>query len=948
MTRIPTEELERLKRDVPIAALVEGSGVKLERHGADLRGLCPFHADTEPSLVITPSKNLWHCLGACRQGGTAIDWVMKHRGVSFRRAVDILLEQHPARGPVELVLDGDDQALLDQVCAYYHRTLKESAEARAYLEERGLFSAELVSTFKLGFANRTLGYRLPAKTTKAGVEVRERLQRLGILRESGHEHLNGSLVVPILDEQGHVRGMYGRKVAAAGTLRKGTPLHLYLPGPHKGVFNPHAFSSREVILCEALIDALTFFHHGLCNVTTSYGVEGFTDELFERLSKVERVLIAYDHDEAGERAAKEHGERLLAAGVDVFRVIFPKGMDANEYATRVTPADKSLALVLKQAVPMGAALPRAQVRAEPEPAPAAKEEAAAAPSLAAPSSAPSGDDVSITLGERNWRARGLEKNLTRSALRCTLFVQRGDLVFVDALDLYASKQRAHFLMAAARELLVDEEVLKKDLGKVMAALEGEVDRRLLEATKKETAPLMTADEEAEARALLSDPHLLEHVVADLKKCGLVGEETNKLVAYLAMTSRKLDDPLAVIIQSSSAAGKSSLMEAVLAFCPEEDLQKYSAMTGQSLYYMSGTSLSHKVLAVVEEEGAERASYALKLLQSEGELVIASTGKDERTGKLVTHEYKVEGPTALMLTTTAVDVDEELLNRCLVLSVDEERTQTKAIHDAQRRRRTLDGLLERKKRDAFIKLHRNAQRLLRPVQVVNPYAHKLTFRDDKTRTRRDFPKYLGLIDAIAFLHQHQRPIKTAIVGPQLVEYVEVTEEDIAHARKLAAAVLGRSLDELPPQTRALLEKLQAYVEGRAKAEQVDAGDVRFTRRELREALLLGNSQLKVHLARLVELELVVMHAKGPVVTYELAYFGKGAAGERVLPGLYDGDRPGRNGERPGAGRGLAGGRPAAGRGALVDDKPGVNSENAQPAPFTRQSNVVKGNGHAAAG
>jgi DNA primase len=940
MARIPTEELERLKREVPIGALVEGSGVKLERHGADLRGLCPFHADTEPSLVITPSKNLWHCLGACRHGGTAIDWVMKHRGVSFRRAVDILLEKHPARGPVELVLDGDDQGLLDHVCAYYHRTLKESAEARAYLEERGLFSAELVEHFKLGFANRTIGYRLPAKTTKAGVEVRERLQRIGILRESGHEHLNGSLVIPIVDAHGHVQGMYGRKITPEHALRKGTPLHLYLPGPHRGVFNPQAFSSSEVILCEALIDALTFWTHGFRNVTTSYGVEGFTDELFERLRNVERVLIAYDHDEAGERAAQEHGARLRDAGVDVFRVVFPKGMDANEYAKKLTPAEKSLKLVLDQAAPMGPAKARVIVEEKPE---AAKGEAAAAPLLAAPSS---GDDVTITLGERTWRARGLDKNLTRSALRCTLFVHKGELVFVDALDLYAAKPRAHFLREAARELLADEDVLRRDLAKVMAALEGDVDRRLAEIAAPKQAHTMTAEEEEEAKALLSDPHLLDHVLSDLGKCGLVGEETNKLVAYLAMTSRKLDDPLAVIIQSSSAAGKSSLMEAVLSFCPEEDLQKYSAMTGQSLYYMSGSSLSHKVLAVVEEEGAERASYALKLLQSEGELVIASTGKDERSGKLTTHEYKVEGPVAIMLTTTAVDVDEELLNRCLVLSVDEERAQTKAIHDAQRKRRTLEGLLAQKKREAIVKLHQNAQRLLRPVSVVNPFAHVLTFRDDKTRARRDFPKYLGLIDAIAFLHQHQRPIKTAIVGAQLVEYVEVTKEDIERANQLAVFVLGRSLDELPPQTRALLTKLRAYVEARAKAEKIDAGDVRFSRREAREALNIGDTQLRVHIERLCELELLLVHKDGVRFVYELAWTGDE---ERFVPGLATTvTSRGSKADLAGVSRGPRGGVAGASRARVVDDKPSITPENAQPAPLAKPPYVAKGNGHAAAG
>ena len=152
----------------------------------------------------------------------------------------------------------------------------------------------------------------------------------------------------------------------------------------------------------------------------------------------------------------------------------------------------------------------------------------------------------------------------------------------------------------------------------------------------------------------------------------MGEGANRLAAYLACTSRKLEKPLAVIIQSTSAAGKSMLMESVLAMFPEEERIQYSAMTGQSLYYLGETNLKHKILAIVEEEGAEKAGYALKLLQSEGELTIASTGKDPHTGRMETQEYHVEGPVMIFLTTTAVEIDEELLNRCLILTVDESR------------------------------------------------------------------------------------------------------------------------------------------------------------------------------------------------------------------------------------------------------------------------------------
>jgi DNA primase len=236
--------------------------------------------------------------------------------------------------------------------AYYHETLKQSPEARAYLERRGLTHPELIDRFKLGFSNRTLSYRLPLGTRATGARIREKLQALGVIRDTGHEHFAGSVVIPIFASDGTVAQMYGRKITP--NLHSGTALHLYLRGPLHGVLNLEGLAgNREVILCEALIDALTFWCAGFRNVTASFGTGGFTQDhlsAFKSLG-VERVLIAYDRDEAGEKAAQALAPRLAAEGIESLQVLFPKGMDANDYACRVKPAEKSLELVLSKAVP---------------------------------------------------------------------------------------------------------------------------------------------------------------------------------------------------------------------------------------------------------------------------------------------------------------------------------------------------------------------------------------------------------------------------------------------------------------------------------------------------------------------------------------------------------------------------------------------------------------------
>ncbi|HET7662746.1 MAG TPA: hypothetical protein VFK31_03825 [Rhodanobacteraceae bacterium] len=395
-------------------------------------------------------------------------------------------------------------------------------------------------------------------------------------------------------------------------------------------------------------------------------------------------------------------------------------------------------------------------------------------------------------------------------------------------------------------------------------------------------------DEAAGLALLRDPDLAARIVADVEAIGVVGEADNALVCYLAMASRLLAKPLAVLIQSTSAAGKSTLMDALLSLMPESQRVHYSAMTGQSLFYLGEGDLKHKILAIAEEEGVRQAAYALKLLQSQGELTIASTGKDPTTGKLVTAEYYVSGPVMLCLTTTAIDIDEELLNRCLVLTINETAEQTAAIQTRQRASRTLAGLTAQVKSDHILAAHRAAQTLLEPLAVVNPYAEELTFASDRVRLRRDHVKYLALIDAIALLHQHQRKRQRVEVDGASVEYIEVLPADIALANRLAHAVLGRSLDELPPQTRRVLAALDAWVTEQAGTEAITRQAVRFTRRQVRQALGLSDTQLRVHLERLVTLDYVALHGgkPGQRFSYSLLFDGDADSDVPQVMGLSE--------------------------------------------------------------
>ncbi|MGH8020721.1 MAG: CHC2 zinc finger domain-containing protein, partial [Opitutaceae bacterium] len=532
MAMIPEEEIERIKRETDLAAVVRSRGIELKPQGGDLVGLCPFHDDAHPSLHVTPAKRLWRCV-SCQATGNVIQFVQKFDGVSFRHAVELLKAGKFAAlaGPgaplkratvpkldSPLAVDADDQAALRQVVDYYHARLKENPAALAYLAKRGLRSEEALATFRIGFVDRTLGLRLPQKNRAAGATLRARLQKLGLIRDTGHEHLRGRIVFPVIAENGEVGTIYGR---AIGDVEK-NERHLFLPGPQRGIWNPAALRSSSVIVTEGIIDALTFWCAGFRNVTTCFSAKALPEELLDALlaAKVSQVLLAFDRDASGDEATAAVGAQLAAHGVECLRVMFPPGMDANAYALSVTPPEKSLGLLLRSAVPLDGsrrlvspppasrapasslAAQAADAAPQPgaaetmetppstQPVEAARKETAvetpAAPTpiadnatTATPASppAPSGaavtvaknepEEVVLVIGDREYRVRGLAKNAGIESLKIALRVACGERWHLDTLDLCLARARQSFLDAAASETTLKVELLKRDLGRVL-------------------------------------------------------------------------------------------------------------------------------------------------------------------------------------------------------------------------------------------------------------------------------------------------------------------------------------------------------------------------------------------------------------------------------------------------------------------------------------------------
>ena len=798
---------------------------------------------------------------------------------------------------ISALCGADNAALLGWVADFYQQAFASDPAARQFLSSCGLDSAESATAHRLGFANRTLGTCLVANPD--GKTLRTRLQTLGVVRQTtGHEHLNGCLVFPLTDLAGQVVQLCGYRLAQSIT-----PSSLFLPGANRGLWNTSGLTAgSDWLICSDVFDALTLWCYGHRQTTVVIGSELNTD-MRGLLADKKPAHVTFIHGPDASEAARVEtvGKDLVALGIASSRASLPSGQTLHDVARLAPDGVAALNALLAQAVP-----PKNRKSAIVPPVPSRISLSPLELSVVRHSP----DETLLAIEDRTYRVRGLAKNTGYEALKVSLRVACGNAWHLDTFDLAQAKQRAAFVAAAADETGLRPDALKRDVGRVLLKLEELHEAQLLaQVSLKDAVPAMTEAEREAALRLLKSPDLWELIAEHATICGIAGEKTNVLAGYLGSVSRLLDRPLAIVVQSSSAAGKTTLMDGILAFVPPEARNKYSALTGQSLFYLGRANLKNKILAIAEQEGADKASYALKLLQSEGELRLAATGKDEHSGRTETQEYVVQGPVMIFLTTTAPSLDEELQNRCIVLTVDESREQTERIHALQREARTEAGLTRKMRRAELLTLHRNAQRLLEPLPVFNPYAAQLRFLSDQLRTRRDHEKYLLLIDTLAVLFQHQRERK--IVAGR--ECIVASLDDIARANTLAHEILGRGLEDLPPQARRLLGLIQQMKQ--------EKGCAQWRRRDLRAFSGWSDTALKVHLGRLVELEYVLprrdtKHTQS--LTYELLFDGDTTTGRPHLSGLLDveelrqsttmenrsaqnGHRSGQNTDRSGSGQ-----------------------------------------------
>jgi DNA primase catalytic core len=867
--------------------------------------------------------------------------------------------------------------LFCRVVEHCHGELSRHVEAQQYLESRGLRTRALWRVYRLGYSSGSLE-TLAGEDEES--PVRRGLISMGILTQEGEERMKGRVIFPLFALNQLPIGLYGRAITKdlfAHNLLPGARRGLFNQNAgrrSKELIVVEATISAASLVESGVHNAIPLFGvNGFCDDHS---------ELIRRFD-VKSVVVALDSDETGRRATphvcgqlqelgvkvraiewpeKDPNELLVKHGPEKTRQIVeallsapkprdlprrPEATDARDATVREAVNPPFLIAPLSESSEGERAVKEESSSEEISCAPEAARESAS------PSSSPSSplskdellsDSLTLTSAERLYRIAwtpGCSSSHLRATVRVRVEHPAGlreaaralePPSFIDSLDLVLARARESFAKRATRAVaasrltagvplsddasLVLQRSIEADLSRLADI--GEERRKALES--KEAVPLVMSElDRKRALRFLKDHQILKAIADHMDAIGYVGEGTNKTIGYLVGISRKLDVPLSMVILSPSGSGKSGLADALEALTPEEEFVSLSSITAQALYYMPKDKLRRKFILIEERAGSIEADYSIRALQSKKKLTRAVPIKDPSTGKIETKIFEILGPAAFLETTTESRINVENSTRCFEIHLDESREQTERIQKAQRHAKTFLGLWAKEERGAIVRLHHDAQRLLRTVSVVIPYADAIEFPTAWLRTRRDNLRFLHLIEVLAFLRQYQRPLVSCrqsawadqvtdkpgqsdgsgrtvqsvqpsqpfakkledLTDEELKEVVVIaTLDDYSTAYELAGGLLGETLLDLKKPERDFFELIRANME-----ELVEAGQPEdFSRREMRDVSGLPQHRVRELFETLLDLEYIepVRSSRGSGVRYRLTQAAQ--LPEHMVPGL----------------------------------------------------------------
>lgn len=820
-------EIKDIKGELTILTVLDHYGLQADRNNM-LK--CPFHNDKTPSLQIYPKTNTFCCFSSnCKAGtGDVIDFIRlreqstKHEAILKAAALCGVPQIKPQ--PAKEILSRI--AILSKFNQSTIKSLAGSEKARLYATKRNLDWQAL----KIGYAGDNLvkGWSDPLK---------ESARELGLIKKlaDGRYEVRFSqcLIFIMLDAANKPAGIYGRKIEGYG--------HYYLPGPHQGLYPCYPKAETQIlILTESIIDCATLVqYYPILNIEhlsilACYGTNGFTKEhttAIKELKDLKEIIIFFDGDQPGRQGAKALAENLkaLVPSCKLSIVNTPDEEDINSLAVAHEP--KIFAHLLdKRTLLFSPETPSGETKKDTPPT---------ADKLIS--------DNPHKLIYRTATAfyyikGGLRKEL--DSLRVSLDIEHPHTRRKSRSkpDLYEDKQIYKVSQEAAEKLELRSDLIISDLERLANLLEEYRDKEL---TKREedSLPVFKVPPAHAQKCIgfLSKPDLINRFNELIGEAGVIGEEMNRLFLFGIATSYKMPDTLHALVQGSSGSGKTHLLYKISQLCPQEDCISLTRVTESSFYNYGEYDLQNKLICLEDLDGMkEEAFFAFRELQSRGMVTSSTSGKDEN-GNIKAYVKTVRGPIASLSATTKGEIYEDNMSRSFIVAVDETREQTQKIISYQNKRAA--GLIDKNREKQITEFIQNCIRLLRPYEVINPYADKVHLPQEAHKIRRLNDLYQSYVRQLTLLNQYRR--KQDQQGRLISE-----KEDLQTASEIMFNSIILKIDELDGSLRLFYEKLKEYIKAKGGETYTTYS---FGQREIRQALRFSKSQLQRYINDLLSLE-----------------------------------------------------------------------------------------------
>ena len=390
------------------------------------------------------------------------------------------------------------------------------------------------------------------------------------------------------------------------------------------------------------------------------------------------------------------------------------------------------------------------------------------------------------------------------------------------LDLYTDNQTDKLIRTICEKWELKLLEVSKVVHECICELENYKLERLKYPKNKELNSFeISNDEHKESKKYLSDKNLINNLKTDFKHLGLLGEDENALILFLAMASHKTDNPFSVLCLAKSGIGKSYLLQKLASCMPQNAYSFHTQISENALYYFDSDQLDKKVLFIEDLDWTHQMLMPLATLQTQGKLIKTRATKN-KDGLLHSTTFEVNAKLCLLACAYAEKNYENLSLPFLCLHLNHSQTQDMEIMDYQRKASA--GLIDK------TTINQTAQKLkciiatLENVRVVNPFAPLIQLPESIPHPRKTLLLLLDFIEVVTFFHQHQRAQQ---VDKQTGEiYIETTPEDIELAFALLKNSLLRKVDDLSTSARGFLSWLKKYL--------LEAKTTHFTALDIRKA------------------------------------------------------------------------------------------------------------------